>query len=156
MRRSEFVNLIGDTDEAIRTARFAKDLFVLDPTARRAVLQAREAVIQSWIEERTPDQLSEQERVIVRNPERYDRPIISAVNVAFGASPVTITLEFDVPPHLWPRISASWIPVAHRVAREGVLFGRKALRFSLKLQGAEIYRANVDAEGNIVVVFQYE
>jgi hypothetical protein len=42
------------------------------------------------------------------------------------------------------------------VAREGVLFGRKALRLMVKLQGAEVYRINADTDGSVTIVFQYE
>jgi hypothetical protein len=156
MRRGEFVTLIGDTDDAIRLARIIKDLFGIDPNARRAMLLARDAVIQSWVEDRASTDLTEQERAAIRNPEYFDRPVIAAVNVAFGASPVTIVLEWDVPPRFWARVGAAVVPVANRVAREGALFARKALRLIVKLQGAEMYRANAEADGSVSVVFQYE
>jgi hypothetical protein len=156
IRRADFVTLIGDTDDAIRFAKVIKDLFATDPAARRAVLQARDAVIQNWLEEKPAAEFTEQERAAVRNPDYYDRSVVSAVNVAFAVLPVSITLEWDVPPRLWPRLAAAIIPVANRVARDGVFFGRKALRLVVKLQGAEMYRANADTDGNIAVVFQYE
>lgn len=155
-RRGDFIVLVGDTDDAIRLARVVKDIFGIDPNARRAVLLAREAMIQSWVEDKPATDLTEQERVAIRNPEYFDRPVIAAINVAFNVSPVTVALEWDVPPRFWPRLSAVIIPVANRVAREGALFSRKALRLVVKLQGAEMYRANAEADGSVTVVFQYD
>jgi len=156
IRRADFVTLIGDTDEAIRLAKLVKDIFGVDPAARRAILVARDAVIQGWMEDKPSTELTDQERVIIRNPEYFDRAVVSAVNVAFSVSPVSIALEWDVPPRFWPRLAAAIMPVANRVAREGVLFGRKALRLMVKLQGAEVYRINADTDGSVTVVFQYE
>lgn len=156
IRRSDFVNLIGDTDDAIRLARLIKDSFGVDPMARRAILVAREAVIQGWIEDKPSADLTEQERAIIRNPEYFDRPVLSAVNVAFSVSPVSVALEWDVPPRFWPRLASTMTLVANRVARDGVFFGRKALRLVVKLQGAEVYRINAEMDGSVTVVFQYE
>jgi len=156
IRHADFITLIGDTDDAIRFAKVIKDLFAMDPAARRVVLQARDAVIQNWLEDKPAAEFTERERMAVRNPDYYDRSVVSAVNVAYAASPVSITLEWDVPPRLWPRLAAAIVPVANRVARDGVFFGRKALRLVVKFQAAEMYRANADAEGNVAVVFQYE
>ncbi len=156
IRHADFITLIGDTDDAIRFAKVIKEFFAMEPAARRAVLQARDAVIQNWLEEKPAVEFTERERMAVRNPDYYDRSVVSAANVAFSASPVSVTLEWDVPPRLWPRVAAAIIPVANRVARDGVFFGRKALRLVVKLQGAEMYRANADTEGNVTVVFQYE
>jgi hypothetical protein len=156
MRRADFVTLIGDTDDAIRLAKVIKDILVADPTARRAILVARDAVIQGWMEDKPSTELTDQERVIIRNPEYFDRAVVSAVNVAFSTSPVSIALEWDVPPRFWPRLAPTIIPVGNRVAREGALFARKALRLVVKLQAAEVYRANADTDGSVTVVFQYE
>jgi hypothetical protein len=93
--------------------------------------------------------------VAIRSPEYFDRPFIAGVNVAFNASPVTVALEWDVLPRLWPRLNAVIGPVAKRVAREGALFGRKALRLVVKLQGAETCLANTDKDGSTTTVFQY-
>jgi hypothetical protein len=46
--------------------------------------------------------------------------------------------------------------VANRIVRDGALFARKAVRVSVMLQGAETYRVNADADGNVTVVFVYE
>jgi len=156
MRRAEFVTLIGDTDDAIRLAKLIKDGFGVDPAARRALLLARDAVIQSWTEDKPSTDLTEPERLTIRNPEYFDRAVLSAVNVAFAVSPVSIALEWDVPPRFWPRLGAAIMPVANRVAREGVFFARKALRLVVKLQGAEVYRLNADTDGTVTIVFQYE
>jgi hypothetical protein len=156
MRRGDFVNLVGDTDDAIRTAKIIKDVLWMDPAARRAVLQAREAVIQGWIEERSSALLTDQERAIIRNPDLFDQPLLATVNVAFAASPITIALEWDVPPRLWSRLATAVTLVANRVAREASLASRKGLRLVVKFQGAELYRVNTDAEGNVAIVFQYE
>jgi hypothetical protein len=156
LRRGDFVMLVGDTDDAIRLARIIKDLFGIDPNARRAMLLARDAVIQSWVEDKPATDLTEQERAAIRNQEYFDRPVIAAINVAFNASPVTVALEWDVAPRFWPRLSAVIVPLANRIAREGALFGRKALRLVVKLQGAEMYRANAEADGSVTAVFQYE
>lgn len=156
MRKADFVLLSGDTDEAIRLAKSIKDLLATDPTARRAVSQAREALIQSWLEEKSPLQLTDQERAAVQNPEQYDRPILHDVSVALNASPPSILIGWDVPPRLWPRFSGNAALVANRVVRDGAISARKALRISVRLQDAEMYRANADVDGNVTVVFVYE
>lgn len=156
IRKADFVILVGDTDEAIRLARTIKDLFAGDPMARRALGQARDAVIQSWLEEKHPLQFTEQERAVVQNPELYDRPVLREVNVAFGASPPSVVLAWDIPPRMWPRMSGAAIPVANRIVRDGALSFRRALRLSVKLQDVEMYRANADVDGNVTVVFVYE
>lgn len=156
IRRADFVNLIADTDDAIRFAKVIKDFFSTDPAARRVLQQVRDVVIQHWLEEKPPAEFTEQERLAVRNPDYYDRSVLSAANVAFAASPVTITLEWDASPRLWPRLAPTLAPVANRVARDGVVFGRKALRLVVKLQGVEMYRVNAYTDGSVTVVFQYE
>jgi hypothetical protein len=156
IRRADFVTLIGDTDDAMRLAKLIKDNFWVDPAARRAVAAAREAVIQSWLEDKPSADLTEQERAIIRNPEYFDRAVFTAVNVVFSGSPVTLALEWDVPPRFWPRLGAAIMPVANRVGREAVAFGRKSVRLVVRLQGAEVYRINADTDGSITIVFQYE
>jgi len=105
IRRADFVPLIGDADDAIRLAKLVNDLFGVDPAARRAILVARDAVIQGWMEDKPSTELTDQERVIIRNPEHSDRAVVSAVNVAFSTSPVSSALEWDVPPRVWPRLA---------------------------------------------------
>lgn len=156
IRKADFVLLSGDTDDAIRLAKSIKDLFATDPTARRAVSQAREALIQSWLEERSLLQLTDQERSAVQNPEQYDRPVLHDVTVALNANPPSIAIGWDVPPRLWPRFSGTLALVANRILRDGAIFARRALRISVRLQEAEMYRANADADGNVTAVFLYE
>ena len=156
IRKFDFVILSGDTDDAIRLAKAIKDLFASDPMARRAVTQARDAVIQGWLEEKHPLQLTDQERAAVQNPERYDKSILHDVTVTFGANPPSVVLGWDVPPRLWPRMSGAVISIANRIVREGALSFRRALRLSVKLQEAEVYRVNADVDGNVTVVFTYE
>jgi hypothetical protein len=156
MRRAEFVTLAGDTDDAIRLAKTIKDTFATDPTARRSVTQARDAVIQSWLEERGPHQLTDQERLAVMNPDHYDQPVLREIAVALGANPPSITLGWDVPLRMWPRLSATLGSVANRLVRDGALLARKGLRLSVRFQGAEVYRANADVDGNVSVIFVYE
>jgi hypothetical protein len=156
IRKADFVALAGDSDDAIRLAKIIKEIFTLEPAARRAVTQGRDAVIQSWLEERPLSQLTDQERAVVLNPDLYDNPVLQDVTVALNASPPAIVLGWDVPPRLWPRLAASMAPVANRVVRDGAMFARKGLRLSLKLQGVEMYRANADVDGNVTVVFMYE
>jgi hypothetical protein len=155
-RRGDFVVLAGDTDEAIRLAKTIKDLFATDPSARRAVAQARDVLIQSWLEEKHPLQLTDQDRAAVQNPEQYDRPVLHDVTVALNANPPSIVIGWDVPPRLWPRLGGTVALVGNRIVRDGALFARRALRLSVKLQGAEMYRANADADGNVTVIFVYE
>ncbi|OGB91367.1 MAG: hypothetical protein A2Z31_01315 [candidate division NC10 bacterium RBG_16_65_8] len=69
---------------------------------------------------------------------------------------MSITLERDVPPRLWPRLAAAIIPETKRVARDGAVFGRTALRLVVKRQKAEMYRGDADTEGNVAVVFPYQ
>lgn len=156
VRRGDFVLLTGDTDEAIRLAKTIKDLFATDPAARRTVSQARDVLIQSWLEEKHPLQLTDQERAAVQNPEQYDRPVLRDVTVALNANPPSIVIGWDVPPRLWPRLGGTVALVANRIVRDGALFARRALRLSVKLQGAEVYRANADADGSVTVIFVYE
>lgn len=156
VRRGDFVVLAGDTDEAIRLAKTIKDLFATDPAARRAVSQARDVLIQSWLEEKHPLQLTDQERAAVQSPEQYDKPVLHDVTVALNANPPSIAIGWDVPPRLWSRLGGSLALVANRIVRDGALFTRRALRLGVKLQGAEMYRANADADGNVTVVFVYE
>ncbi len=156
IRKGDFVVLVGDTDDALRLAKNIKDIFATDPTARRAVSQAREALIQSWLEEKPPFQLTEQERAAIQNPDRYDAPVLHDVTVAFNANPPSIVIGLDIPPRLWPRFGGTVAPLANRIVREGALFARKAVRVSVKLQDAELYRANADVDGNVTVVFVYE
>ena len=156
IRKADFVILAGDTDDAIRLARSIKDLFVNDPMARRAVTHARDAVIQSWLDEKHPLQLTDQERAAVQNPDRYDKPVLHDVTVTFNASPPSVVLGWDVPSRQWPRMSAAVVPIANRIVRDGALSYRRALRLSVKLQDAEMYRANADVDGNVTVVFVYE
>lgn len=156
IRRGDFVALAGDTDEAIRLAKIIKDVFATDPAARRAVGQARDAIIQSWLEERPLSQLTDQERAAIQNPVQYDRPVLQEVSITLNATPPAIVLGWDVPPRLWPRFGSSLAVVANRIARDGALFARKGLRLSLKLQGSEMYRANADADGNVTVIFVYD
>lgn len=156
VRRADFVLLAGDTDDAIRLAKSIKDFFATDPVARRSLTQARDVLIQSWLEEKHPLQLTEQERAALQNPEHYDRPVLRDVSVALNANPPSIVIGWDIPPRLWPRLGASLAPVASRVVRDGALFARRALRLSVRLQGAEMYRANADADGNVTVIFAYE
>ena len=156
IRRADFVILAGDTDDAIRFAKTIKDIFASDPAARRAVSQAREVLIQSWVEERSPLQLTEQERAAIQNPDRYDAPVVHDLTVTLNGSPPSILIGVDIPPRLWPRFGGTMGQVANGVARDGALFARKAVRVSMMLQGAETYRVNADADGNITVVFVYE
>jgi hypothetical protein len=156
MRRADFVILAGDTDDAIRLAKAIKDVFATDLTARRMVSQMRDAVIQSWLEEKSPVELTDQERAAIQNPDRYDNPILHDVTVSLGASPPSIVIGWDVPPRLWPRLSATMALVASRIVRDGAVFARRGIRLSVKLQGAEVYRANADVDGNVTVVFVYE
>lgn len=154
--KGEIVILAGDTDDAIRLAKSIKDIFGSDPIARRAVSQARDAVIQSWLEEKHPLQLTDQERAIIHNPDRYDKPLLRDLTVTFNGNPPSLVLGWEIPPRLWPRINGAIIPIANRIARDGSLAYRRALRVSVKLQDAEMYRANADVDGNITVVFVYE
>ncbi len=156
MRKADFVTLAGDTDDAIRLAKTIKDLFVFEPSARRCVSQAREILIQSWLEEKNPLLLTDQERAAILNPEQYDRPILQDVTVALNATPPLIVLGWDIPPRLWPRLGGAMATVANRIVRDGAIFARKALRMSVRLQGAEMYRANADVDGNVTVIFHYE
>ncbi len=156
VRKADFVLLTGDTDDAIRLAKSIKDLFATDPTARRAVGQAREVLIRSWLEEKSLSQLTDQERAAIQNPDQHDRPVLHDVTVALNASPPSIVIGWDVPPRLWPRLSGSVAPVANRIVRDGAVFARRALRISVRLQEAEMYRANADVDGNVTVVFLYE
>jgi hypothetical protein len=156
VRRADFVILAGDTDDAIRLAKSIKDFFVADPTARRVVGQAREALVQSWLEERSPAQLTDQERAAVQNPERYDAPVLHDVTVTLNASPPSIVIGWDIPPRVWPRLTGSVGLVAIRIVRDGALFVRRALQLRVNLQGAETYRVNADVDGNVTVVFVYE
>lgn len=156
IRRADFVILAGDTDDAIRLAKNIKDLFASDPAARRAVSQAREVLIQSWVEERGLLQLTEQERAAIQNPDRYDAPVLHDVTVALSGSPPSILIGLDIPPRLWPRFGGTMAQVANRIVRDGALYARKAVRVSVMLQGAETYRVNADADGNVTVVFVYE
>lgn len=156
MRKAEFVTLAGDTDDAIRLAKTIKDVFATDLTARRALGQARDILIQSWLEEKHPSQLTDQERAALQNPEQYDKPILHDLTVTLTANPPSIAIGLDIPPRLWPRLGATMAMVANRIVRDGALFARRGLRLSLKLQGAEMYRANADADGNVTVIFVYE
>ncbi len=156
IRKADLVILAGDTDDALRLAKNIKDIFATDPTARRAVSQAREALIQSWLEEKQPLQLTDQERAAIQNPDRYDAPVLHDVTVLLSASPSSIAIGLDIPPRLWPRFGGAVAPVANRIVRDGALFARKAVRVSVKLQDAEMYRANADVDGNVTVVFVYE
>jgi len=137
-------------------ARSIKDLFANDPMARRAVTQARDAVIQSWLDEKHPLQLTDQERAAVQKPDRYDKPILHDVTVTFNATPPSVILGWDVPPRQWPRMSGAVVPIANRIVRDGALSYRRALRLSVKLQDAEMYRANADVDGNVTAVFVYD
>jgi hypothetical protein len=78
------------------------------------------------------------------------------VTVAFGASPPSVVLGWDVPSRLWPRISGAIVPVVNRILREAAVSSRRGLRGSVKLQEAERYRANVDVDGSLSVIFTYE
>jgi hypothetical protein len=156
MRKADFVLLSGDTDDAIRLAKVIKDVFANEPSARRLVTMARDSVIQSWLEERNPTQLTDQERAAVLNPEYYDHPVLREVTVALGANPPSIIIGWEVPPRLWPRLASSMAQVANRIVRDGALFARRAVRLSVKFQGAELYRANADVDGNVTVIFVYE
>lgn len=156
IRKADLVTLVGDTDDAIRLAKTTKDFFAGDPMGRRAVSQARDVVIQSWLEEKNPLQLTDQERAAVLNPDQYDKPVLRDVTVTFNASPPSIVLGWDVPPRLWPRLSAAVTQVANRIVRDGAMSFRRALRMSVKLQDAEMYRVNADVDGNLTVIFAYE
>ncbi len=156
IRKADFVVLAGDTDDAIRLAKTIKDLFATEPSARRAVSQARDVLIQSWVEEKNPLLLTDQERAAVLNPEQYDRPVLQDVTVALNANPPYIILTWDIPPRLWPRLGGTMASVANRIVRDGAIFARKAMRMIVRLQGAEMYRANADVDGNLTVVFYYE
>ncbi|MBI4573846.1 MAG: hypothetical protein HY713_11265 [candidate division NC10 bacterium] len=156
IRRADFVILAGDTDDAIRLAKNIKDFFAADPTARRVVSQAREVLVQSWLEEKSPAQLTDQERAAVQNPERHDAPVLHDVTVALTASPPSIVLSWDIPLRVWPRLAGSVGLVANRIVRDGALFARRALQLRVNLQGAETYRVNADVDGNVTVVFIYE
>ncbi len=156
IRKADFVTLAGDTDDALRLAKTIKDLFFADPSARRAVIQARDVVIQNWLEEKNPLLLTDQERIMIQNPEQYDRPILQDVTVGLNANPSFIVLAWDIPPRLWPRLGGTVAAVANRIVRDGAIFARKGLRMSVRLQGAEMYRANADVDGNVTIIFHYE
>jgi hypothetical protein len=156
IRKADLVTLVGDTDDAIRLAKSIKDFFAGDPTGRRTVSHARDVVIQSWLEEKNPLQLTDQERAAVLNPDQYDKPVLRDIVVTFSASPPSIVLGWDVPPRLWPRLSGAATQIANRIVRDGAVSFRRALRMSVKLQDAEMYRVNADVDGNLTVVFVYE
>ncbi len=133
IRRADFVLLTGDTDDAIQLAKNIKDVFSSDPMARRAVSQARDAVIQSWLEDKLPLQLTDQERATLQNPEQYDRLVLRDVTVTFGASAPSLVLGWDVSPRLWSRISAAVVPVVSHIVRDAAVTFRRGLRGSVTL-----------------------
>ena len=53
-------------------------------------------------------------------------------------------------------MSGAVVPIANRIVRDGALSYRRALRLSVKLQDAEMYRANADVDENITAVFVYD
>jgi hypothetical protein len=108
------------------------------------------------LDEKHPLQLTDQERAAVQNPDRYDKPILHDVTVTFNASPPSVVLGWDVPSRQWPRMSGAVVPIANRIVRDGALSYRRALRLSVKLQDAEMYRANADVDGNVTAVFVYD
>ncbi len=93
---------------------------------------------------------------MIQNPEQYDRPILQDVTVGLNANPSFIVLAWDIPPRLWPRLGGTVAAVANRIVRDGAIFARKGLRMSVRLQGAEMYRANADVDGNVTIIFHYE
>ena len=84
------------------------------------------------------------------------RAVSQARDVVIQASPPSIVLGWDVPPRLWPRLSGAVTQVANRIVRDGAMSFRRALRMSVKLQDAEMYRVNADVDGNLTVVFVYD
>ncbi len=154
--RAKVVRLAGDTDEAVGLAKQIRNWLFTHPAAVSATVAGKIAIIQSWLEERTLEQLSDRERFLLTNPEAYERPIVTDVTVQLGPPVAVVALAWDVPLRLWPRVRGDIRRAAEALAQEVAPSLRRALRLFVRLEGSEALRLLGDEEGKVTVVFTYD
>ena len=100
--RGKVVRLAGDTDEAVGLAKQVRSWLFSHPAALSAAVAGKTAIVQTWLEDRTLDQLTDKERFLLANPESYERPMVTDITVQLGPPVAVLALAWDVPLRLWP------------------------------------------------------
>ena len=154
--RAKAVRLAGDTDEAVGLAKQIRSWLFAHPAAVSATLAGKVAIVQSWLEDRTLEQLSDRERLLLANPEAYDRPIVTDITVQLGPPVAVLALGWDVPLRLWPRVRGDIRRAGEALGQEVSRSLRRAMRLFVRLEGSEALRLLVDEEGKATLVFTYD
>jgi hypothetical protein len=150
------VRLSGDTDEAVGLAKQVRHWIFTHPAAVTATLAGKVAIVQSWLEDRSLDQLSDKERFLLANPQAYERPIVTDVAVHLGPPVAVVVLAWDVPLRLWPRVRGEIRRAGEALGHELSRSLRRAIRLFMRLEGSETLRLLADDEGKVTLVFSYD
>lgn len=154
--RGKVVRLAGDTDEAVGLAKQIRSWLFSHPAAVSATLAGKTVIVQSWLEDRTLEQLSDLERLLLANPESYERPIVTDITVQLGPPVAVLALGWDVPLRFWPRVRGDIRRAGEALGRDLARSFRRAMRLFIRLEGSEALRLLVDEEGKVTVVFTYD
>ena len=154
--RGKVVRLAGDTDEAVGLAKQVRSWLFSHPAALSAAVAGKTAIVQTWLEDRTLDQLTDKERFLLANPESYERPMVTDITVQLGPPVAVLALAWDVPLRLWPRVRVDIRRATEALGQEVARSLRRAMRLFVRLEGSEALRLLVDEEGKATVVFTYD